>query len=112
MRKMRGRMEVWGRAMCKESDNVLQACNRNWRKPATLLSRRRVSNQHLRNRELYVEEVEVGAQKRKESLDVSTLMVCSFVWSTNVLARRLYQATVYQACGSYCQVGFTLFLIS
>lgn len=59
-RKMCGRMEVWSRATDEELDILLQACNRNWRKPATLLSRRRVSNQHLRNRELYVEEVRWG----------------------------------------------------
>jgi hypothetical protein len=69
-RKMCGRMEVWSRATYEELDILLQACNRNWRKPATLLSGRRVSNQHLRNRELYVEEVQVGGPKRKESLDV------------------------------------------
>jgi hypothetical protein len=82
---MCGRMEVWSRATYEELDILLQACNRNWRKPASLLSRRRVSNQHPRNRELYVEEVEVGAQNGRNRLMSSTLVVCSFVGSTNVV---------------------------
>src|SRR5271155_260816 len=79
-RKMCSRMEVWSRATYKELDRLLQACNQNWRKAATVLSCRRVSNQHLSNRELYVEEVEVGAQRGRNRLMSSTLMVCSFVW--------------------------------
>ena len=51
-------------------DSLLQTCNQNWRKPATLLGRRRVSNQHPEEQGVIRRGSRRGGSKRKELLDV------------------------------------------